>query len=251
MKAMILAAGFGTRLRPLTNTLPKPLLQVGGKPLIVWNLLLLKAHGIRQVIINLHYLGPLIQEALGNGAKWGMDITYSHEPDILGTGGGLRKALGFFEGQPFLVINGDTLIDLDVQALVNFHREKQGVATLVLRDDPESERWGVVECDRQDRLLRINGKGVRELQQNQTIARRMFAGVHILDPALLQPEPEGISFSVIETYIKALAKGFCLFGYLHAGYWSDVGTVERYTQAQEDAESENFLVALRNQSGYT
>ncbi len=248
---MILAAGFGTRLRPLTNTLPKPLLPVGGKTLIEWNLLLLKAHGIRQVIINLHYLGSLIQEALGNGAKWDMDITYSQEPDILGTGGGLRKALKFFEGRPFLVINGDTLIDLNIQALMKFHREKHAAATLVVREDPDFERWGVVECDRQDRLLRINGKGVREVQQHQTIARRMFAGVHILDPALLQPEPERISFSVIDTYVKALAKGLCLFGYLHAGYWSDVGTVDRYAQAQVDAKAQKFLMTLRNQSGYT
>ncbi|MGD9850059.1 MAG: NDP-sugar synthase [Nitrospirales bacterium] len=251
MKAMILAAGFGTRLRPLTNTVPKPLLPVGENPLIVWNLLLLRTYGIRQVIINLHYLGHLIQETLGNGVKWGMDITYSHEPDILGTGGGLRKALEFFEDQPFLVINGDTLIDLNVQALMNFHREQQGVATLVLRDDPEAERWGVVECDRQHRLLRINGKGMSEVQQDTFIVRRMFAGVHVLDPGLLQNEPEKGSFSIIETYTKALANGSCLFGFVHAGYWSDVGTMDRYTQAQCEAHSENFLLALRNQPGYT
>ncbi|MGE0473239.1 MAG: NDP-sugar synthase [Nitrospirales bacterium] len=251
MKAMILAAGFGTRLRPLTNTVPKPLLPVGGIPLIVWNLMLLRAHGIRQVIINLHYLGHLIQEAIGNGAKWDMDITYSHEPDILGTGGGMKKALRFFENQPFLVINGDTLIDLDVQAFIAFHREQQGAATLVLRDDPDAERWGVVECNRYHRLLRINGKGVKEIQQDSSMARRMFAGVHILDPGLLQKEPEKVSFSIIETYTKALARGSYLFGFVHAGYWSDVGTMECYTQAQRAAESENFFLALRNQPGYT
>lgn len=252
MKAMILAAGFGTRLRPLTNTVPKPLLPVGGTPLIVWNLLLLRAHGIRQVIINLHYLGHLIQEALGDGTQWGMDITYSHEPEILGTGGGMRRALDFFEDQPFLVINGDTLIDLDVQALMNFHRDQQGVATLVLRDDPETERWGVVECNEYHRLLRINGKGVKEVEQEKlSIVRRMFAGVHILDPGLLQNEPENASFSIIETYTKALAQGFSLFGFVHAGYWSDVGTRERYVQTQREADSGKILVALRNQPGYT
>ncbi|MCA9464799.1 MAG: nucleotidyltransferase family protein, partial [Nitrospira sp.] len=113
MKAMILAAGFGTRLRPLTNTIPKPLLPVGGMPLIVWNLLLLRVFGIRQVMVNLHYMGHLIREALGDGTQWDMEISYSLEPEILGTGGGLKAAARFFEGQPFLIINGDIIIDLD------------------------------------------------------------------------------------------------------------------------------------------
>jgi NDP-sugar pyrophosphorylase family protein len=93
---MILAAGFGTRLRPLTNTIPKPLLPVGGTPLIVWNLLLLRRHGIRDVIINLHHLGELIEKELGDGSTVGMRISYSHEPTILGTGGGLKQAESFF-----------------------------------------------------------------------------------------------------------------------------------------------------------
>ncbi|HWC50736.1 MAG TPA: sugar phosphate nucleotidyltransferase, partial [Nitrospira sp.] len=92
MKAMILAAGLGTRLRPLTNAIPKPLLPIAGTPLIVWNLLLLKRHGFQDVIINLHHLGPMIEQALGNGSKYGMRIYYSHEPVILGTGGGIKQA---------------------------------------------------------------------------------------------------------------------------------------------------------------
>ena len=89
---MILAAGLGTRLRPLTNTIPKPLLPIAGTPLIVWNLLLLKRHGIHDVVINLHPLGPMIEQALGNGSRYGLKIYYSHEPVILGTGGGIKQA---------------------------------------------------------------------------------------------------------------------------------------------------------------
>ena len=96
MKAMILAAGLGTRLRPLTNTIPKPLLPVGGTPLIVWNLLLLKRHGFHQVVINLHHLGPLIEQALGDGSKFGLRIIYSREPVILGTGGGIKQVESLF-----------------------------------------------------------------------------------------------------------------------------------------------------------
>ena len=117
MKAMILAAGLGTRLRPLTNAIPKPLLPIAGTPLIVWNLLLLKRHGFQDVIINLHYLGPMIEQALGNGSKYGMRIYYSHEPVILGTGGGIKQAEPNFSGEPVLVLNGDTLFELDLDAL--------------------------------------------------------------------------------------------------------------------------------------
>ena len=155
---MILAAGLGTRLRPLTETIPKPLLPVGGTPLIVWNLLLLRAGGIRDVIINLHYLGSMIEEVLGDGARWDMHIVYSHESALLGTGGGLKAAEDFFEGESFLVINGDTLIGLDLPAFFEFHRSQNGVATLVLRDDPQAERWGAVESDAQEAILRINGQ---------------------------------------------------------------------------------------------
>jgi mannose-1-phosphate guanylyltransferase len=237
MKAMILAAGLGTRLRPLTDTIPKPLLPVGGVPLIVWNLLLLRAGGIREVIINLHYLGSMIEEALGDGSRWDMRITYSHEADLLGTGGGLKAAQWFFKGQPFFVMNGDTLIDFDLQAFLDFHYSQGGVATLVLRDDPQAVQWGAVETDAQDRILRINGQGVEECMSKGAVTFRMFAGVHILHPSILDDAPTGKPFSIIDSYTRAIADGSRLLGFVHAGYWSDIGTVERYTQAQTDVEA--------------
>jgi NDP-sugar pyrophosphorylase family protein len=104
MKAMILAAGLGTRLRPLTNTIPKPLLPIAGTPLIVWNLLLLKRYGFHDVVINLHHLGPMIEQAVGNGSRYGLRIIYSREPTILGTGGGLKQAEPNFSGESVLVL---------------------------------------------------------------------------------------------------------------------------------------------------
>ncbi len=237
MKAMILAAGFGTRLRPLTDTIPKPLLPVGGTPLIVWNLLLLRAAGIREVMINLHYLGSMIEEALGDGSRWDMLIAYSHESTILGTGGGLKAAEGFFEGQPFLVINGDTLLNLDLLEFLDFHQSQGGIATLVLRDDPHATQWGAVECDTQNCILRINGQGQDTRGSVPAAHIRMFAGVHILHPSLFEDARVGMPFSIIDSYTKALARGSRLLGFVHGGYWSDVGTVERYTQAQEDVQA--------------
>ncbi len=234
---MILAAGLGTRLRPLTEATPKPLLPVGGTPLIVWNLLLLRAGGIRDVIINLHYLGSMIEDALGNGAAWDMRIAYSPEPELLGTGGGVKAAAEFFEGEPFLVINGDTLINIDVEAFQDFHLSHGGVATLVVRDDPYAAQWGAVESDAQDRILRINGRGWDQGSSPPVAHIRMFAGVHILHPSLLANAPMGQPFSIIDSYTQALNKGSRLLGFVHSGYWSDIGTVERYAQAQADVES--------------
>ncbi len=237
MKAMILAAGFGTRLRPLTETTPKPLLPVRGTPLIVWNLLMLREAGIRDVMVNLHYLGHMIQETLGDGTRWGMRVSYSYERQILGTGGALKAVEKYFEGQPFLVVNGDTLIALHVQGLISLHAKKGGVATLVLRDDPDAQRWGAVETDAADRILRITGEGVPSNPQIETPLIRMFAGAHIVDPLVLRGWSDGQSFSIIEPYVQELSRGSRMFGYLHDGYWSDIGTIERYAQTQADVEA--------------
>lgn len=246
MRAMILAAGLGTRLRPLTDHLPKPLLPVAGVPLIVWNLLLLRRHGITEVIVNLHHLGHLIEQTLGDGSRFGMRLTYSREPVILGTGGGIKQAESFFLGQPFLVINGDTLLELDLGLLVGFHRQQGGMATMVLRADPDADRWGAVEVDRHQRVLRINGRGTQEKGRTGT---RMFAGVHVMHPRLLQTIPAGRESSIIEAYVSEIAGGESVFGFDMEGYWSDIGTPERYEQAQKDAEGGRLNLAGRSEAG--
>lgn len=232
MKAMILAAGLGTRLRPLTYTIPKPLLPVGGVPLIVWNLLLLRRHGFRQVVINLHHLGPMIEQALGTGSKFGMRIIYSHEPVILGTGGGIKQAEPHFSGEPVLILNGDTLVELDLEALCDFHRTSHAAATLVLREDSNAVSWGLVEVEEKERkILRITGKGRADSVPTMS---RMFAGIHILHPRLLRQVPKGVASSIIDPYVKAIERGEPVFGYDLQGYWSDIGTAERYAQAERD-----------------
>ncbi|WP_447984495.1 nucleotidyltransferase family protein [Nitrospira sp. Nam74] len=231
MRAMILAAGLGTRLRPLTDAIPKPLLPVGGTPLIVWNLLLLRHHGIRDVIINLHHLGDLIEKELGDGSTWDMHISYSHEPTILGTGGGLKQAERFFEGESVLVLNGDTLCDLDVGALRQFHRQQNPLATMVVRDDPDVDRWGALELDADHRIVRINGQG---RGNKGPVIKRMFAGVHIIHPRLLRTLPAGRESSIIDAYVREIVQGEPVSGYTLHGYWSDVGTPARYAEAQTD-----------------
>ncbi len=237
MKAMVLAAGFGTRLRPLTNSLPKPLLPLGPHPLLVWNLLLLRKHGISEVMINLHYLGEQIQAIIGDGSQWGLHVTYSVEPVLLGTGGGLKQVESFFEGEPFLVVNGDTVFDLDLSAMIAHHRQADAIATMALRDDSDVEQWGVIETDSQDRVLTITGRGQSASVAREAMIRRMFAGIHVIDPVLLRHIPQGVPSSIIDAYVLWLERGAMVSSYLLTGYWSDVGTPERYAQIQQDFDS--------------
>ncbi|RPH81484.1 MAG: NDP-sugar synthase [Nitrospiraceae bacterium] len=242
MKAMILAAGLGTRLRPLTNTIPKPLLPIAGTPLIVWNLLLLKRHGFHDVVINLHHLGSKIEQALGNGSRYGLRIIYSHEPVILGTGGGLKQAEPHFSGESVLVLNGDTLVDLDLGALCLFHQQRAAIATLVLRKDPEATRWGLVEMESDNRIVRITGRGRADQVPTEP---RMFAGIHVLQPRLLRDVPKDSESSIIDPYVAAIQQGETVLGYDCEGYWSDIGTPERYVQAEEDASAGRITLATR------
>ena len=236
MRAMILAAGLGTRLRPLSNSVPKPLLPVAGRPLIVWNLLLLRRHGITEVIINLHHLGHLIEKELGDGSRFGMHLAYSREPAILGTGGGIKQAEAFFGGAPFLVLNGDTLLEVDLEDLSGFHAGHGALATLVVRDDPEVDRWGAVEVDEQQGVISITGRGRKPVDRTARVRRFMFAGVHVMDPRLLATVPLGRASSIIDAYVESIKRGDRVLGYRMEGYWSDVGTPESYARVQRDAE---------------
>jgi NDP-sugar pyrophosphorylase family protein len=233
MKAMVLAAGLGTRLRPLTDTLPKPLLPVAGRPLLEWNLLLLKRHGITEVIINLHHLGEQIVHALGDGARLGLRLAYSHEPTLQGTGGGIKQAAPFLKDGPFLVLNGDTLSECDLTALIATHRASGALATLAVRDDPEAATWGPVTLDAQGRILQINGKPPLA-EPRAALPACMFAGTHVMEQAVLDAIPAGHG-SIIDVYCHLLRQGRPLHGYRMIGYWSDIGDPKRYAQAQQDA----------------
>ena len=135
MRAMILAAGLGTRLRPLTNTTPKALAPVAGRPLIEYALRFVRAQGIREVVINLHHLGDQIRARLGDGRDYGVRITYSIEERLLETGGGVKQAQAFLDGGTFLVVNSDAILDLDLAAVLAAHQRNRAVASLVLRPD--------------------------------------------------------------------------------------------------------------------
>ncbi len=247
MKAMIRAAGFGTRRRPLTDRVPKPLLPIGGRSLIEWNLLLLRYHGFTDVVINLHHLADQIEDTIADGTHLGMRVTYSREAVILGTGGGIKCAEPFFANEGCLALNGDTLLDLDLRELVETHRQRGDVATMVVREDPEAERWGAVEIDEEQRVIRITGQGLPDHEATEKV---MFAGVHVMQPKLLAYIPAGQPSSIIDAYARAINAGDRIMGYRMHGYWSDVGTPARYEQVQRDVAGgllrlENRLLPVR------
>ena len=227
---MILAAGLGTRLRPLTDRIPKPLLPVAGRPMIDYTLAWVAAAGIRQVMINLHHMGDRIRQTVGR-ERFGLEISYSEEPVILGTGGGLKRVERFFTDSPFLVVNADVLTAVDLKAVVRTHLATQPLATLVVRRDPEVAAYGALGIDRDGRIHRFLGRGP---QPSPSLEDVMFTGIHVVDPRVLAYLPAAGAFSPItDAYIAIVERGAPLMGYLTDAPWIDIGTPERYRQAQQ------------------
>jgi NDP-sugar pyrophosphorylase family protein len=236
MKAMVLAAGQGTRLHPLTARTPKALVPVAGRPMIDYSLLLLKRYGIRDIVINLHHLGDQIENYLGDGKRLGLQITYSEEPELLDTGGGLLKAKPFLQDGTFIVINTDVLIDLSLDELIAFHKAKRAAATLVLRPDPLADQYGSIEVDADGRIHRFLRVQI-STPISLPITKLMFTGVQVLEPRVFDyMESDKIlrKFSTTkDTYPRMLLRQERLFGFRFDGFWQDVGTASRIKEAEE------------------
>jgi len=236
MKAMVFAAGLGHRLQPLTETIPKALVPVAGRPMIDYPLLLLRRYEVREIIINLHHLGDQIEAYLGDGAKFGLKIGYSKERELLDTGGGLLKAKPFLSEGPFIVINTDVLIDLPLAEVIAFHEEKKSTATLVLRADELADQFGSMEIDsdgRIDRFLHAKRPSASAIAG----PKLMFTGVQILNPRVFDymPTDEGVQkFSTTQDiYPRMLVEEEPLYGFRFEGFWQDLGTADRIKKAEE------------------
>ncbi|MCU0242153.1 MAG: NDP-sugar synthase [Vicinamibacteria bacterium] len=227
MKAMILAAGLGTRMRPLTLEVPKPALPVLNRPLLHWTLAHLARHGIREAIINLHHLPEAIEKAVGSGRRFGLKVRYSLEQEILGTGGGLRRALRLLGDDPFLVVNGDVLFDFDLTALMRRHLASKACATLALRRNPEPRRYTPIVMEAEGRIRAIAAPA-------DTAARApyMFTGIHMMNADLLERLPAGASDSVRDLYRPLLQEGAYIQGIPVRGLWCDMGHPRSYLEQQ-------------------
>lgn len=227
MKAMVLAAGLGVRMRPLSLLRAKPALPVLNRPLLHWTLERLARHGVTEVVINLHHRPETVQRAVGDGRRFGLRVRYSHERTILGTAGGPRRARGFLGDEPVLLVNGDVVFDFDLTRLVARHRASGAQATLALKPNPDPRRYGPVVTGPDGRIRSLAG-----LPRRAGGKLSLFTGVQVLDPGLLERLPRGPSSSVRDLYAPLIAEGKAVMGVRVSGPWHDLGSPSLYLASQ-------------------
>jgi len=223
MKAVILAGGKGTRLRPYTYVLPKPLMPVGDVPVIEMLLKWLCRNGLQQVCITIGYLGNLIQSLCGDGNQWGMEITYSEEPEPLGTIGPLLLIRNQLT-ETFLVLNGDVITDLSLRDFISFHREQQGLLTVAVTDKSMKLDLGVLDSEK-DR--------VSHFKEKPTIKFKVSMGIYCMEPEILEFIPKGVYFGFDDLMHSMLDRKVPVYCYNHGGLWMDIGRQEDFLRAQE------------------
>jgi len=232
VKALILAAGEGTRLRPLTLDRPKPMLPIGGAPLLEHLVRLLVRHGVRDIAVNLHYKPDVVTAYLGDGGAWGARIVYSHEERMLGTAGAVRRLQPFLD-ERFLVLYGDVLTDLDLTTLAAFHGERRAELSAALYRVPRPWDCGIVALNRRGRIVRFVEKPPRE----QVFSDLANAGVYVMEPELIEliPPEQFYDFGH-DLFPLMLAAGRRLYGYPIGDddYLLDIGSPEKYAQAQRE-----------------
>ena len=234
MRAVVLVGGFGTRLRPLTLTRPKQMLPILGRPMIEWVVAELVAHGVDEIVLSLGYRPEPFIEAFPDGHLLGARLHYAVEPDPLDTAGAIAFAAreaGFDRhDEPFIAVNGDVLTDLDITALVAFHKYSGAEATIALTKVDDPSRFGVVPTDGSGRVLGFIEKPPRESAPTQWIN----AGTYVLDRRVLDRIPSGQRVSIERATFPAMAEEGVMFAMESDAYWLDTGTPAQYVQAQTD-----------------
>src|SRR5215210_5797070 len=229
---MVLAAGKGTRLLPLTGEVPKPLAPVTNVPILEHIFELLATHGVGEVHVNVHYLADALLEAYGEEALVnGMSVCLSREERLLGTAGGVKRVAKHYD-ETFIVVSGDALTDLDLTDLVAFHKEKGALATMALKRVHDTTGFGIVEVDEEGSILGFQEKP-RSEEALSTLAN---TGIYVLEPRALEYIPKDTFFDFAkDVFPRFLEAGERFAGYQGDFYWSDIGTLEAYLQAQYDA----------------
>ncbi len=226
LKALILAGGFATRLRPLSCTRPKMLFPVANKPLIDWTLESLSRCGVETVVMAVNYMAEAIARYLGP-TKYDLGIIYSREERPLDTAGPIKRAEEHLRDGPFLVLNGDVISDVDYRELLNYHRRRGGLATITLIEVPDPSRYGAVELDGEGRILRF----VEKPEPGRAPSNYINAGIYVFEPEILDYIPAGRPVSTEREIFPKLAGEGLLYGYKASALWVDIGVPEDYLRA--------------------
>lgn len=243
---MIVAAGLGTRLQPLTDWLPKPAVPVRGLPLIAHPLALLARHGVSEVVINTHHLPERLEAAARDHCPPGLELRFSHETELLDTGGGIRRVAGFLaESDPCLILGGDMLLDTDLGALVREHRAAERGVTLLLREDPRSDRFGSVGVDAEGVVCRI-GSRHHFCDADHIEARSgIYVWANVVSARTLTSLPDREVFSHFDGWLapRLAAGARDVFGAFQPCMWEPVGTLSEYLTANFEAHAPSYLDA--------
>ncbi len=237
MKAIVLAGGFATRLRPLTFTKPKALLPILDKPLLDWILEGIRNAGIRDVIVSVRYLANQIKSRYGDGADYGLRILYAEEERPLGDAGPLKfvhEKYGLDE--TFIVIYGDVFSDIDLRKMIDYHRKKNAIATLALAEVYDPSRYGIASLDSEGRIINF----VEKPSFEEAPSRLANAGVYIFEPEVVRFIPEKPRPKLAKDLIPILIKTGSVYGYIHRGVWSDIGIPQDYAKANFEALKKYF-----------
>jgi NDP-sugar pyrophosphorylase family protein len=232
MRAMILAAGYGTRLWPLTVDRTKPAIPFLGKPVVGYIAEYLSHYGCREVVVNLHHRPESVRAALGDGTRFGVHLEYIEEETILGTSGALDNARHLLDGESFFVVNGKIITDINLSAALETHRRTNALATLVLLPNVKRERFSMVET-REGFIKGFGGMPApasdNDGEKEQEGAPLMFTGIQILEPRIFDYIPRGVfSHSTTDVYPQAIAAGECVAAHIAEGMWYELSTINRY-----------------------
>jgi mannose-1-phosphate guanylyltransferase len=232
MKAMLLAAGLGTRLQPITYELPKPLVPVLGRPVMDHILRLLARYGFGEVIANLHYFPDLIRNRFGDGSDYGLRLSYSFEEKLLGTAGGVRNVSDFLGGETFLIISGDALTDIDLEALWTRHREAGGIGTLALKRVSDPSQIGVAIVGEEGRIQGFQEKP----DPREALSDLGSCGIYVFEPSIFDyfPEVDFVDWAQ-DVFPTLLERDVPFFGHEIDQYWNDVGSLNEFRQGNFDA----------------
>lgn len=236
MKALLLAAGEGTRLRPLTLDRPKPMVPVGGRPVLEHLVALVRAHGVTEIAINLHYKPDPLVAHFGDGSRFGVSITYSPEVELLGSAGAAKQLEPFLD-ETFFVLYGDVLTNLDLTSLAAHHRSAGALVTVALYEVEDATRAGIVDLTPDGRIARF----VEKPAADQVFSNLANAGVYVAEPEVLRQIPMGRPYDFgTDLFPRLLEGGLPLAGLRAPGYVLDIGSPERYRQAEIDWRAGRF-----------